>query len=502
MNVVSVRREATLTYPPEDKHSPDTRFPENPFPQTELGENQVYGLVRQCLRDAGTDAEHYGSAEWNPFGHWIQPGSRVFVLPNLVMNGRPGEPMEDFHGKCTHGSVLRPVLDYARIAVGDPALVSFGNAPLQACDYSRVAAETAMDAVARFYREQTGVDVGPCDLRAVVSRWGRYGALHERREQHPEDVVFVDLGSASLLDEFYRGPSHVEVRVMDYDRREIAEYHGLGKHVYAVHRRVLEASTIISVPKLKTHEKVGITCALKGTVGTIARKEGLPHHRKGGPHQTGDEYPRSTFMRNVASELADRATMLGTGFVSNTLRMGSKALYRTLRFGRSGVMGGAWHGNDTTWRMALDIARIARFARPDGSLAETPQRRHLVVVDGVVGGEGEGPLRPTGRPLGLVIFGSDPVWTDFACAYVMRMNPWAIPLLANATSEMRYAATAAALQDVRFLLNGEPVELMALAGVIERGFDSPKGWVGHVSLNDDAAALAVPAQPRHRLSST
>lgn len=477
--MVVVRRSDSIGYPLLADHSPDTAYPEYPFGDS-LGRNRVYGMVRECLRDSGADAEHYATPAWNPLGPWIRTGSRVFVLPNLVVDRRPHETIEKFRSKCTHASVLRPVLDYATIASGSARLVSSGNGSLQSCDYGRVAEETGVSAVANFYREVAGADVGPHDLRAVVTRWTRYGALMERYEQRPEDVVLVDLGSDSLLNEFYRSGNGAELRVSDYDQREMALYHAPGRHVYAVHRRVLEAETIISVPKLKTHEKVGITCALKGTVGAIARKECLAHHRKGGPNQHGDEYPKSTRVRHFASELADRVTTRGSDLASNALRVTSKLLYRSLRLGADGIMSGAWHGNDTAWRMALDIARILRFARVDGTLAATPLRKHLVFIDGIVGGEGEGPVYPTPKPAGVVVFGSDPVWTDHACATLMRFDPRAIPLVAHAGRPMSYAATDASLASVRFVLNGNPVDLSEIGHVLHDGFRPPKGWVDRI----------------------
>ena len=52
----------------------------------------------------------------------------------------------------------------------------------------------------------------------------------------------------------------------DYAPEETLSFHSTGKHIYTIHCDALEADVVISVPKLKTHEKVGITCAIKGTV--------------------------------------------------------------------------------------------------------------------------------------------------------------------------------------------------------------------------------------------
>src|SRR5687768_10954735 len=125
MQVVAVRHDPRINYPLLDDHSPGEDFPESPFRGSVSPGNLVYSLVRQCLKDAGADIEHYGTPSWNPLGDWIKPGSRVFILPNLVVNRRSGEAQKDFFGKCTHGSMVRAALDYSMIATGSAEHVSF-----------------------------------------------------------------------------------------------------------------------------------------------------------------------------------------------------------------------------------------------------------------------------------------------------------------------------------------------------------------------------------------
>ena len=146
-------------------------------------------------------------------------------------------------------------------------------------------------------------------LRLLVARWTRFGALIETRIGDPCEAVEVNLGDDSLLDPLFRHQKRrPRVRVGDYPPGQTEAYHDTGRHIYVVNRRVLEADVIVSMPKLKTHQKVGITCALKGTVGTIARKECLAHHRMGGPEQGGDDRPlRGTPIHLLASNFADQS---------------------------------------------------------------------------------------------------------------------------------------------------------------------------------------------------
>lgn len=58
--------------------------------------------------------------------------------------------------------------------------------------------------------------------------------------------------------------------------------------------------------------------------------------------------------------------------------------------------GGNWYGNDSAWRMACDLLRIFLFADKDGNIHEKLVRRVFSIVDGIIGGEGNGPLAPSG----------------------------------------------------------------------------------------------------------
>ena len=71
-----------------------------------------------------------------------------------------------------------------------------------------------------------------------------------------------------------------------------------------IHRDVLEADVVIHLSKLKTHEKVGITCGLKGFVGSVGHKDCLAHHRFGPPGRGGDEYPDSQAFLRAGDHMA------------------------------------------------------------------------------------------------------------------------------------------------------------------------------------------------------
>ena len=298
----------------------------------------------------------------------------------------------------------------------------------------------------------------------------------------------MDLGPLSFLDEFYLGDTSVDFRVGDYSPAETLSYHSEGRHIYTIHRDVLESDIIISVPKLKTHEKVGITCALKGTIGTVTRKECLAHYRHDTRRGRGDEHPHGNPLRSLASDISGWSSAAPQTRLGNATRVIGKSAFRLARIGQNGIMGGAWSGNDTAWRMALDVARILKYARPDGSIANTPQRSHLVLIDGIVAGEGEGPLRPSPVSAGTIIFSDDPVAADITCANLMGYEPDRIPMISHAMDpSMDLPLRTWDSCSVQWDRQTFP-SLDVVPSILGRPFRPPKGWVGAIERSTRATA--------------
>ncbi|ANM29071.1 hypothetical protein ABI59_04875 [Acidobacteria bacterium Mor1] len=431
--------------------------------------NPVYAMVRECLRDLGLDAANFGTAEWNPLGAYIAPGSSVFLLCNFVYHQRPVEDERALWAKCTHGAVLRAIADYVLIATGPEGRVLFGNSSLQSCDFERVLRETGAARVAEFYADQK-LPVSPKDLRLRVAPRTLGGRVSSVTVRDDAGGVEVDLGGDSLLDAI-PGAGPRQYRISDYDPGRIEQFHAAGAHRYLIHRDVLESDVVLSVPKLKTHEKVGITCALKGFVGTVGHKDCLAHHRFGNPKVGGDEYPdRFAFMRGLSrfhdwiNRRASGGAIVGGAQIAE--RMSRRVLYRL------GVIGGgAWSGNDTAWRMTLDLARIVHFADASGRMQDTPQRRHLALLDGIIAGEGQGPLAPDAVDAGTLVFADDVSLCDRIACRLMGYEPEQIRLVHEAPAVLGSSG------DARVLFNGEALAEDAVKPAVGRPFATPAGWV-------------------------
>ena len=215
-----------------------------------------------------------------------------------------------------------------------------------------------------------------------------------------------------------------------YDNTTTVQAHSEGRHEYLIAGSALKCDLFINVPKLKTHHLLGITVAMKNLVGINGDKNYLPHFRLGFADRGGDQYPRRTpglllrywILRYAMPMLTSHPTLM-------------KAWGRLLALfhragGKNPYAGGGWIGNDTVWRMTLDLNRILLHAREDGTLAgrDTP-RRYLTVVDGIVAGEGEGPMDVQARPAGVLLAAGNPLLCDVAAARLMGFDPERLKLV-------------------------------------------------------------------------
>jgi uncharacterized protein (DUF362 family)/glycosyltransferase involved in cell wall biosynthesis len=470
---LAVQAGSETSYPgPEDHFSPSTPYPWYRHGSLAVRRNGVYDAVTKLFEDSGLDSEHLGTAQWNPLGRAIASGSRVFVLCNFVYHRRPGETIEEFQSKCTHASVLRALIDYILLAVGPSGSVAFGNAPLQSCDWEAVLADTGADRMLDFYRGK-GLPVTAQDLRAVVSRRSRIGAETHRVEMGAAESLSVDLRRDSLLQARRTGGAF---RVSDYDPRETEACHAGDSHVYHVNRAIIDADVVFNVPKLKTHEKVGITCCLKALVGTVSSKSCLAHHRFGSPAVGGDEYPGQNPLRLLESRYHDWVNRLPANSMAKAMHTGLNVLLRA-GFRKMGlIQGGAWYGNDTCWRMAHDLAKIVTFADRHGVLQTSPQRTTLSLIDGIIGGEGNGPLDPKPIRSGVLILGDNFFLCDVAAAKCMGYDWSKVPLIRASRDLLTEYRSDAAVGRAPLYLNGQVAELGSLRVPTELAFRPPDGW--------------------------
>ena len=418
---------------------------------------------------------------WQRLKAVVRPGDKVFLLCNFVQERRRGQSAAAQLAKCVHGAVVHGACESVLAALGDGGEVLYGNAPLQSSDWGRLMRDTGAGQLEGYY-QQRGKAVRQRDLRLLVRPRSAVGTVPPGIRRDAGSCVEIDLGQHSLLHELVAaGAGEPKFRVRDYDAARTEQCQNAVNHKYIVSRDVLEADVVVHIPKLKTHEKVGITCALKGVVGMVGSKECLAHYRAGGRRHTGDEFPGDGRGRTWQTKLHEGLHRAGG---QRWMRQAGLVLDRnaTRVLSRCGLIyGGAWHGNDTCWRMALDLARIVRYADRDGVMQDTPQRTNVCLVDGIVGGEGEGPLSPSPVAANTLLFAEDMALADAAAARLMGFDPTRIPLLQRALdAKLRWPVTTANWQDAMCRYDAEARPLAQIGPVLGRPFKPSAGWARHL----------------------
>ena len=478
---------ACARYDSVPPYAPEKAYPEYPFADRAAlcPSNPAYHAVRESLRLLGLDGPNYGAKRWNPLRGIVPPGYTVLLKPNSIREFRE---TQEGHGDCliTHGSVIRAVLDYAYIALGGQGRIIIADAPQNDADFEAICRITGLREIQEFYRHEAGFEVEVYDLRPErATKVDGVIVGHERLAGDPGGYVKVDLGGFSAFAEV-KHLCHL-LYGTEYDTAELHRHHHDDVHEYLVSKTVLEAGCVINLPKLKTHKKTGLTACMKNLVGINGNKNWLPHHREGTPAQGGDQFADDGLLRRI-----ERTAVAGfkrafplLGPLRRVVAGPVKAIGRRV-FGDTNtdaIRSGNWYGNDTTWRMVIDLNRILLYADAQGQLHDRPIRRVLNVVDAIVAGEGNGPLDPTPKPAGAILAGFNPVAVDLACARLMGFDYRRIPMLNRAPDD-----------HLLRLLPGSPEEVILYSDNVQfsgtcvdmrpphPSFRPHFGWQGHIEI--------------------
>jgi uncharacterized protein (DUF362 family) len=374
----------------------------------------------------------WADADRGALGGIVPPGARVVVKPNLVLHANQGpwgiEPL------VTDPALVRAVTHEVLRAGASSVVV--GDAPIQGCNFDELMDRTGLGNWAKTLAQDEPRFVGVRDFRRTVGTFENGLRVAVENLQPVENFVQFDLGRESLLEPVTDDRGMGRFRVTCYDPRLLHQTHARGVHRYLVAKELMDADLVINLPKLKTHKKAGITCCLKNLVGINGNKEYLPHHRVGSAAQGGDCYERSSVIRRSIEYLLDRQNMTSSPSTARALHQLIRQLHRLARLtGQSADTEGSWSGNDTVWRMCLDLNRILLYGSTDASIGADVQRRVLHVVDAVVAGHGNGPLSPEPLDLGLLLGGDSAPAVDWVAATLLAYDPSRIALTRQAFAD-------------------------------------------------------------------
>lgn len=429
----------------------------------------IFGLVARALEMLGLPPDH------------VRPGDRVVLKPNWVKEHDERKPGPgQWEHVVTHPSVIEGVIRWVAPRLGGSGSITVCDAPQTDSSFATLRSYCALDLmIDRCRRDFPGLTIQLLDLRP--EEWHAVDGVTVSKTALPGDPLgstHVKLNEGS---EFVGFAGCGQLYGASYDMDETNSRHRGTTHEYMLCRTPMDADLLINIPKLKTHKKVGITCALKNLVGINANKNWLPHHTEGTPDRGGDQFPAATTKARLEhSWMGTAKRVLKDSPLLSRLFVPLKKVGRWV-FGdtQSVVRSGNWHGNDTCWRMVLDLNKCL-FAYAGDGLPRRQPLRYLAVADGIVGGEGNGPMAPDARPCGVIIAGSHPTTVDCTAATVMGFDWRKLRMLQGcfglrAPGFVPFAADTLQVVSNRPEWNGP---LSSMSGVFD--FRPHFGWTGAI----------------------
>ncbi len=413
---------------------------------------------------------------------------RICIKPNWVHHAdSPHFPIEAL---VTSPRLIEAVIDACIAKYAKAEWIIVGDVPLQSCEWEKLDDQCGLTALQAKYAALPSPRVSLIDLRRErFRRVNGFLKMDPAPAGDPNGYREVIVDRESYLDPISaRSPNF---RVSDYDPGLTTSSHRSGFHRYMIAGSALESDLFINLPKMKTHQKAGITGALKNLVGINGQKAYLVHHRKGTPAQGGDEFSPSTPLAIRAQVRIRELLQKRSRFAFSFARRGWAILKRlrgirtegtreNLQKGGVYIAAGSWYGNDTIWRMIYDLNRIIRYAPASGGrLCDKHQRAYLTLIDGIVSGEGNGPLQPLPVKSGILIGCSDPFLADSTMACLMGYAPEKIPCLANRRSFLDAEWGQFDRDEVVIERDGTPGQGFASVHA-PRCYLPPPGWKGHI----------------------
>ena len=474
-------------YPNNAPYDPETKYPEYCFDfdaNNGAKRNDVYRMIREIFTANKMDWENIHTNKWNPLGKYINPNDTVLIKPNLVMDCNTAEKDIKKQLDClvTHPSVVRCLFDYVYIALQGKGTIIIADAPVQDCDFDKLLDESGYGELFRFFKKKETLDfsVVTADLRDTVLRTDGGKIMQRSNIKNKYKNIVVDLKDTSY---FYNIKDKKKFRVTNYAAKDTVEHHNKGKNEYCISEVVLKADVIINVPKPKTHRIAGYTAALKNMIGINAKKEYLPHHRQGMKEDGGDEYTGKygvlKLVNTKGNDVKNWALKHHYDRISNMANEFSRRVGRILDHKENNRKKfGMWYGNDTIWRTILDVNHIVYYLGKDRVMHEKKQRTVLHFGDMIVCGEKEGPLHPSYKKVGGILFSSNPVEFDYCVVKLMGFDYKRLPTLFNALKdEQLYRRNAE-----HIILHSNKKEFCKKVREISInfGFKPAKGWDGYL----------------------
>jgi len=470
------------------------------LPAQALGAETIRSRESDVSQSCQIHSANKGDADLIPLLRAALPDGairRIVIKPNWVIHET--DPDFPIRALVTSPTLIEATIDICIQKYEALESLLVADVPIQSCDWQLLREQAGIDRLESKYKSRSRPRIEFRDLRAQRVRvLNGYLTPDTSSEDvgDPAGYSDVTLDQQSFLDPICEAAT--SFRVADYSPEETQSSHHKGYHRYRISRSLLECELFINMPKMKTHQKAGMTGALKNLVGMNANKAFLVHFKAGSPGSGGDEFPPDVEWPIVLQARVHQWARGKSKLLFRVLQKSWRAFRRLygieVKATREGlgkrflISGGSWYGNDSIWRMIYDLNKIVLYAKPDGgALAEVPQRHYLTIVDGLVAGEGNGPLQPLPVETGIVGISENPFVLDFCLARLMGLDFRKIPQLSHHAEFGRDSWGDFDPETIKVQWNGQELRGVGSLPVLHR-FLPPAGWRGHVELefNDHA----------------
>lgn len=417
--------------------------------------------------------------------NFIRCGDEVVLKPNWVKEHDERHPGPgQWEHVVTHPSVIEGVVAWVAPKLQGQGRITICDAPQTDSSFATLRHYCALDAMIERCRERwSSLTIELLDLRP--EEWHAVDGVTVSRKELPGDPKGATHIALNEDSEFVGFHGLGQLFGASFNMAETNDRHRDSLHEYLLCRTPMDADVLINIPKLKCHKKVGLTCALKNMVGINANKNWLPHHTEGTPASGGDQFPAATMKARLEHSWMGRIKrhLFGRDLLSRLFVPVKKAARLFFGDTQKVVRSGNWHGNDTCWRMVVDLNKCLFYFDGSGRTRSKPLR-YLAVVDGIIAGEGNGPMAPDPKPCGWVLAGTNPVAIDSVCAALMSFDWKRIKMLVGAFATKRKPVAEFAHDEIEIVSNAPRFQkrLGEFTKQDGLGFKPHFGWVGAVEL--------------------
>jgi uncharacterized protein (DUF362 family) len=420
----------------------------------------------------------------NELFNCIHSKSKVVLKPNWVFESHQYRK-NDWEYIITHPTIITAVIRKVVDRLGSEGSIIIADAPTTEASFKSIIKRYPVDYWRKIASEKN-ILIQIIDLRDYEWKT-KNGIIVERiaLPGDPKGKTEVDLHGESS--EFHGHMiSKRGYHGADYNTSETNEAHNGLRNLYKVSRSIIESDVFINIPKLKTHRKAGITCCLKNLVGINTYKNFLPHHNEGGPKDGGDQFPKDNninasiegpLMSFLKKNILQNQSLMN--YLSPLMEIGKKIFGDT----RYVIRSGNWYGNDTVWRMILDLNKILFYAEPNGKMRKdilSEKKHYIGIVDGILAGEGHGPLAPEPVKMNYLIFGKNPIAIDTISSILMGFDPNKIPTISNSYKIKKFRFGDFSKREIIVQFNHEIFKIIDIPKNAILNLKPQFGWKDHI----------------------